>query len=192
MGQEIKEENPSVTLSQNIKKSRSFAKFTNDGQRGWFKGVELSYREFIYNNTTVHKTGLRLSLGNRLNRRWYVGALAGIDMTTPRSLDVTDSSEDGSTINLKRKDKIYIPIMAEGRFYFGEAKFMPYLYYDLGYEFSHISAPFWNFGLGFDCKVAKFKSLLFGFGFGEGRFEFVTRDKVVSAVVVNAKVGFNF
>lgn len=121
-----------------------------------------------------------------------MGVLAGIDMTTPRSLDVEDSSGEGTTESLERKDKIYVPIMAEVRFYFGEAKFMPYLYYDLGYEFSHISAPFWNFGLGFDWKVAKSKSLLFGFGFGEGKFEFVTRDKVVAATVLNVKVGFNF
>lgn len=151
-----------------------------DLQHGWQKGVEYSVRGFgTIGVAGATKYGAHFVIGNRVTEHWYFGAMTGIDITTPLDIkSIDDPYEEAAAWEISRKDKIYVPIIGEIRFYFGTAKCMPYLYTDLGAEFSHTSSGLWTLGAGLDINTRKIKSLYIATGFGFGGYETTEDDYV--------------
>lgn len=150
-----------------------------DLQHGWQKGVEYSVRGFgTIGCAGATKYGAHFVIGNRVTEHWYFGAMTGIDITTPWTIDNVGDSELEKEWEIDRKDKIYVPIIGEIRFYFGTAKCMPYLYTDIGAEFSHTSTGLWTLGAGLDINTRKIKSLYIATGFGFGGYETTDDDWV--------------
>lgn len=113
------------------------------------------------------KHGLHYLAGYRFTRHWYVGGIVGLDLTTPFSF--TSWGTEPTTVT--RKDKVYVPIMADVRFYFKPARVSTYLYTNLGAEFSHTTAGIFMFGLGFDIRTIKSQCVNLSLGIGSSQWE---------------------
>lgn len=141
-------------------------------QHGWQKGVEVSTRGFgTIGAFGATKRGVHFVMGNRITEHWYFGGIAGVDITTPWKIDNVGDSQTEKEWEFDRKDKFYVPIIGEVRFYFGTAKCMPYLYNNIGVEFSHSTSGLWTLGAGLDINTQRFKSLYIALGFGFGGYE---------------------
>lgn len=175
-------------------------------------GAEVSLR----NMATIgiegaQKCGVRYLAGYRFTKRWYVGGIVGVDMTVPftitrRGVSTITSGggvEESYNYSMTRKDKVYVPVMADVRFYCNVNRVSTYLYANLGAEFSHSTAGIYLFGLGFDVNTVKAQCLNISLGIGAGSWESTDSEwwgdlavneglRLYEGLVFNLKLGYAF
>lgn len=155
------------------KKRELYSAEVEAATHGLRMGGEYSLRTMGGNlSVGAAKHGLHYLAGYRFTRHWYVGGIVGVDLTTPFSfnqLEVSKIGEEPITVN--RKDKVYVPIMADIRFYFKPARVSTYLYTNLGAEFSHLTAGIFMFGLGFDIRTVDSQCVNLSLGVGSSQWE---------------------
>lgn len=145
--------------------------------------------------TSVNKHGFHYFAGYRFNRHWYVGGVAGIDLTTP----FTVSYYDGSN-SISRSDKVYVPVVADVRYYFRPARVSTYLYTNLGAEFSKYVGGIYLFGIGFDIRTKGSQCVNLSLGFGSSQYETYYTESIGGGLVLgkrgglaaNLKLGYAF
>lgn len=165
-------------------------------------GGEYSLRTMGGNQSVgATKHGLHYLAGYRFTRHWYVGGIVGVDLTTPFSFNQSSVSvlgEEPTTVN--REDKVYVPVMADVRFYFKPARISTYLYTNIGAEFSHSTAGIFMFGLGFDIRTIDSQCVNLSLGIGSSKWETFYRgigmDEVQygmkGSLAFNLKLGYMF
>lgn len=173
---------------------------------GWRFGGEYSARKFNTIGTRpATKRGLHATVGYRFNKHWYVGGITGIDLTFPFEIKRDGYVDDDINYSIERKDKVYIPIIIEPRYYFNYAKFATYLYVNNGVEFSSSTSGIGTFGLGFDWNIKDTKCVNMAFGLGLGGWESADGDFMAGigeeenggygptdGFVFSFKIGFSF
>ncbi len=158
-------------LDKVIAKEKKYAAL-EENLSGWRFGGEYSARRF--NTIDVRpavKRGLHATAGYRFNKHWYVGGLAGVDLTCPFEITRDGYVDDKANYSVTREDKIYVPIMVEPRFYFNYAKTSVYLCVDAGYEISSSSAATATLGLGLDYNIKNSKCVNIAFSLGMGSWD---------------------
>ena len=144
---------------------------------GWRLGGDYSYKTLILGGSIpATKHGLHFTAGYRLTKRWYFGGIIGIDMTTPFDIVRDEYVDDDYNFEIPRKDKIYIPVMADIRYYLKVARISTYLYTNLGAEISNKINFAQMYGIGFDVHTVKSQSVNVKLGFGTGCFESANDD----------------
>lgn len=117
------------------------------------------------------KHGVNYLVGYRFTKRWYVGGIVGVAMTTPFTITRSGWVEESYNYSITRQDKVYVPVMADVRFYCNVNRVSTYLYTNLGAEFSHTTAGIFLFGLGFDVHTVKSQCVNISLGVGMGSWE---------------------
>ncbi len=140
--------------------------------QGLRMGGEYSVRTFGTADVIgAKKHGFHYLAGYRFTKRWYVGGIVGLDLTTPFNIVRSGFVEESYNYSISRKDKVYVPVMADVRFYCNVNRVSSYLYTNLGAEFSHSTAGIFLFGLGFDVHTIKDQCVNLSFGIGMGSWE---------------------
>lgn len=135
-------------------------------------GAEYSYRPMGTIGTQgATKHGVRYLIGYRFTRCWYVGGIVGVDLTTPFTISRDGYYDQSLNYSISRKDKVYIPVMADIRLYFNVARVSTYLYTNVGAEFSSTIAAIGLLGLGFDIHTVKDQCVNLSLGVGLGSWE---------------------
>lgn len=176
-------------------------------------GAEFSLRNMASIGVEgAQKFGVRYLAGYRFTKRWYVGGIVGVDVTTPFTITrsnvytTTGSGEvvDGYNYSMTRKDKVYVPVMADVRFYCNVNRVSTYLYTNLGAEFSHSTAGIYLFGVGFDVNTVKAQCLNISLGIGAGSWETTDSEwlgdlaaneeglRLFNGLAFNLKLGYSF
>lgn len=203
-GQTTKEERVQAILNKKQQKEYYKAEL-QDAMLGFRQGAEYSVRNF----STVgimggKKHGFHYLAGYRFTKCWYVGGVVGLDMTTPFTIKREGYMEESYNYSIERKDKIYVPIMADVRCYLNTSRVSTYLYTNLGAEFSHTTAAIALFGLGFDVHTVKDQCVNIGLGIGMGSWESAEGTHMASfgdgnplydkydGFVFNFKIGYSF
>ncbi len=173
-GQTSKEERVQKILEKN-QKNELYRAELEDAMLGLRMGGEYSFRTMGLTGTkAAQKHGVHYQIGYRFTKHWYVGGIVGVDLTTPFIIqgESNDWSE-GQTYydEFERTDKVYVPIMADVRFYFKPQRVSTYLFTNLGAEFSSITGVITLFGLGFDIHTVKSQCLNIGLAVGTSNFE---------------------
>lgn len=171
---------------------------------GFRQGAEYSLRNL---NTVgvikAKKHGFHYLAGYRFTKHWYVGGVVGIDLTTPTTITRTGYLDESLNYSIERKDKVYVPVMADVRFYFKPRRISTYLFTNLGAEFSSSTAMITTFGLGWDVHTVKDQCVNIGLGVGMGSWETAPGDLLpelddvskygkYDGFVFNFKLGYSF
>ena len=81
---------------------------------GWHMGAEYSLRRMsTLGATPATKHGVHFLGGYRFTKRWYLGGIAGVDVTTPFSIVEDEFVMDEYNYEIDRDDKIYGVLMAD-------------------------------------------------------------------------------
>lgn len=202
-GQEVKDENVKSILEKNEQREVYQAKL-EDSMLGFRMGAEYSLRSF---NTIgvvgATKHGVHIVAGYRFTKHWYVGGIVGADITTPFVVTNTEEgyyNDPNFNYYYDRDDIVYIPVIADIRYYFNVKKVSTYLFANLGAEFSTITATIASLGIGFDIHTTKDQCVNVGLGLGLGSWmsgETTYQKKPleldpVDGFVFNLKVGYSF
>ncbi|MBQ1225092.1 MAG: hypothetical protein IIX82_03925 [Alistipes sp.] len=172
---------------------------------GFRMGAEYSLRRFSTIGVfPAIKHGFHFLAGYRFTKRWYVGGIAGIDITTPFTITRSGYIDEASNFSIQRNDKVYAPIMADVRLYMNVNRASTFLYTNLGAEFSKIVTPIAVLGLGVDVHTVKDQSVLLALGVGMGSWCSANNDPFwdtpqhgigygkTLGFVFNFKVGYSF
>lgn len=203
-GQTTKEERVQAILDKNQQKELYKAEL-EDAMHGFRQGVEYSIRNFsTLGVMSAKKHGFHYLAGYRFTKCWYVGGIAGIDITTPFTIKREGYVDESLNYSIERKDKVYVPIMADVRCYLNTNRFSTYLYTNLGAEFSHTTAGIALFGIGGDIHTVKNQCVNISLGIGLGSWEsaegthMATLDggdisyEQCDGFVFNFKIGYSF
>lgn len=173
-GQATKEERVQAILDKNQQKELYRAEL-EEAMLGLRMGGEYSFRTMgLIATKPANKHGLHYQIGYRFTEHWYVGGIVGVDLTTPFIIQGESNDwDEGQTYynEFERTDKVYVPIMADVRFYFKPQRVSTYLFTNLGAEFSSITGIITLFGLGFDIHTVKSQCLNIGLAIGTSNFE---------------------
>ena len=188
-------------LSKQESKLLYRAKLAED-MKGWRFGADLSYNKIVpsLGEEGVVKYGLHFNAGYRFSRRFYLGAIVGIDMTTPFNID---NSTSFTKEKISRKDKIYVPVMADARFYFNVARVSTFIYGNVGGEFSNNISFTYACGFGLDIHTVKSQCANIKLGIGRGNFETMlingdlfsdeeSKYGLTNGLALNIKIGYSF
>lgn len=135
-----------------------------DAQHGHHFGFALSSTALVGLNDGGLKNGALLFYGNRLSEHWMLGGMVGADVLTPTEVTYYESYTDKQkTIE---RPMMSFPVMGEVRFYFGTARFMPYLYTDIGASISKYTGVIWNTGIGSDINFKDSHTIFLSLGLG--------------------------
>lgn len=166
-----KQERLQNILEKNEKKAMYKAE-VEANMLGFRMGGEYSFRTLgTLGVKGAKKQGVRYLAGYRFTKRWYVGGIVGVDVTTPFNIVRSGWVEESYNYSISRKDKVYAPIIADVRFYCNVNRVSTFLYTNLGAEFSSSTAPIVLFGLGFDIHTVKSQCVNLSFGVGMGSWE---------------------
>ena len=203
-GQTSKEERVQKILEKNQQKELYRAEL-EDAMLGFRQGAEYSLRTFgTVGVMGAKKHGFHYLAGYRFTKHWYVGGIVGVDLTTPFTITREGYMDDALNYSIERKDKVYVPVIADVRFYFKPRRVCTYLFTNLGAEFSSSTAGVVLFGLGWDVHTVKDQCVNIGLGVGMGSWETaagthmaildggnVAYDKY-DGFVFNFKLGYSF
>lgn len=172
---------------------------------GWHMGAEYSLRKMVASgakNATKH--GIHFLGGYRFTKRWYLGGIAGVDVTTPFTISENDYIDEEDNYSIDREDKVYGLIMADARFYMSVRRVSTYLFANYGVEYSKKLMQTGLVGLGFDIHTKKSQSVNIGLGLGLGSCystndglydDLIAKDNgygPVDCFVFNIKLGYTF
>lgn len=203
-GQTSKEERVQKILEKNQQKELYRAEL-EDAMLGFRQGAEYSLRTFgTVGVMGAKKHGFHYLAGYRFTKHWYVGGIVGVDLTTPFTITREGYMDDALNYSIEREDKVYVPVIADVRFYFKPKRVSTYLFTNLGAEFSSSTAGVVLFGLGWDVHTVKDQCVNIGLGVGMGSWESaegthmatldggnVTYEKC-DGFVFNFKLGYSF
>ena len=203
-GQTSKEERVQKILEKNQQKELYRAEL-EDAMLGFRQGAEYSLRTFGTAGVMgAKKHGFHYLAGYRFTKHWYVGGIVGVDLTTPFTITREGYMDDALNYSIEREDKVYVPVIADVRFYFKPNRVSTYLFTNLGAEFSSSTAGIVLFGLGWDVHTVKDQCVNIGLGVGMGSWESaegthmanldggnVTYEKC-DGFVFNFKLGYSF
>lgn len=202
--QTAKEQRVQKILEENQRKEIYKAELV-DSMRGLRMGGEYSYRSFgTAGAVGANKHGFHYLAGYRFNKRWYLGAITGIDITTPFTVTNTEEgsfSDESLNYHIDREDKVYIPLIADIRYYCGINRVSTYLFTNIGAEFSSSTASIFTFGLGWDVHTVKDQCVNIGLGIGMGSWESAETSHMTTGkptyelcdgFVFNFKLGYSF
>ena len=203
-GQTSKEERVQKILEKNQQKELYRAEL-EDAMLGFRQGAEYSLRTFgTVGVMGAKKHGFHYLAGYRFTKHWYVGGIVGVDLTTPFTITREGYMDDALNYSIEREDKVYVPVIADVRFYFKPNRVSTYLFTNLGAEFSSSTAGIVLFGLGWDVHTVKDQCVNIGLGVGMGSWESaegthmanldggnVTYEKC-DGFVFNFKLGYSF
>jgi hypothetical protein len=203
-GQTSKEERVQKILEKNQQKELYRAEL-EDAMLGFRQGAEYSLRTFGTAGVMgAKKHGFHYLAGYRFTKHWYVGGIVGVDLTTPFTITREGYMDDALNYSIEREDKVYVPVIADVRFYFKPKRVSTYLFTNLGAEFSSSTAAIVLFGLGWDVHTVKDQCVNIGLGVGMGSWETaegthmatldggnVAYDKY-DGFVFNFKLGYSF
>lgn len=135
-------------------------------------GGEYSFRPLVgFEGQGVQKHGIHYLAGYRFTKRWYVGGIVGVDVTTPFRIERSGYADESLNFSIDRKDKVYVPVMADVRFYCNVNRVSTFLYANVGAEFSHSTAIIGLWGLGLDINTVKAQCVNVRLGIGLGEYE---------------------
>ena len=157
---------------------------------GWRMGAEYSLRKMLVSggkNATKH--GVHFVGGYRFNKRWYLGGIAGIDVTTPFTIVEDEYVFADDNYEVDRKDKIYGLIMADARFYMSIKRVSTYLFANYGIEYSKELLQSGLVGLGFDIHTKKSQSVNIGLGLGSCH---TTNDGIIGEILNEKDHGYGY
>ena len=203
-GQTSKEERVQKILEKNQQEELYRAEL-EDAMLGFRQGAEYSLRTFgTIGVMGAQKHGFHYLAGYRFTKHWYVGGIVGVDLTTPFTITREGYMDDALNYSIERKDKVYVPVIADVRFYFKPRRVSTYLFTNLGAEFSSSTAAILLLGLGWDVHTVKDQCVNIGLGVGMGSWETaegthmatldggnVAYDKY-DGFVFNFKLGYSF
>ena len=203
-GQTSKEEKVQKILEKNQQQELYRAEL-EDAMHGFRQGAEYSLRTFgTIGVMGAQKHGFHYLAGYRFTKHWYVGGIVGVDLTTPFTIKREGYMDDALNYTIERKDKVYVPVIADVRFYFKPRRVSTYLFTNLGAEFSSSTAAILLLGLGWDVHTVKDQCVNIGLGVGMGSWETaegthmatldggnVAYDKC-DGFVFNFKLGYSF
>ena len=202
-GQTTKEERVQAILEKKQQKELYKAEL-EDAMHGFRQGAEYSVRTFgTVGIMGAKKHGLHYLAGYRFTKCWYVGGVVGLDVTTPFTITRSGYVDDMYNYSISRKDKIYIPVMADVRCYMNTSRVSSYVYTNFGAEFSSSTAAIALLGLGFDIHTVKDQCVNIGLGLGMGSWESADGTHMLSddgnpnydkydGFVFNFKIGYSF
>ena len=148
-----KQERIQRILEKNEKKAMYKAE-VEANMHGLRMGGEYSFRTLAgFEGQGVQKHGIHYLAGYRFTKRWYVGGIVGVDVTTPFKIVRSGYADESLNFSIDRKDKVYVPIMADVRFYCNVNRISTFLYANLGAEFSSSTAIIGLWGLGFRLGI---------------------------------------
>lgn len=178
-GQTSKEERVQKILERNHQEELFNAQL-EDTMLGFHQGIEYSYRSFgTLEIAGAKKNGVHYLAGYRFSRHWYVGGIVGVDVTTPFKIEMRPIWGGDAKAYAKRKDKIYIPAIADIRFYFAPKRVSTFLFANIGAEFSTSTASVTMFGIGWDILTSKYNCVNIGLGLGMGAWESVGEESML-------------
>lgn len=203
-GQTSKEERVQKILEKN-QQNELYKAELEDAMLGFRQGAEYSLRTFgTIGVMGAKKHGFHYLAGYRFTKHWYVGGIVGVDLTTPFTITREGYMDDALNYSIEREDKVYVPVIADVRFYFKPKRVSTYLFTNLGAEFSSSTASIVLFGLGWDVHTVKDQCVNVGLGIGMGSWESaegthmatldggnVAYDKY-DGFVFNFKLGYSF
>lgn len=202
--QEIKNERVQAILAKKQQKDIYKAEL-EDAMHGFRMGAEYSMRRFgTIGAIPAIKHGFHYLAGYRFTKCWYVGGIAGIDITTPFTMTRTGYIDNTYNFSVQRNDKVYASIMADVRLYMNVNRASTFLYTNLGAEFSSIITPIAIFGLGVDIHTIKDQSVFLALGVGMGSWCSANSDTIfdtdkhginygkTDGFVFNLKLGYSF
>lgn len=176
-----------------------------ENMKGWRFGGEYSSKKLVLGGALpATKHGIHFNAGYRLSKRWYLGGIIGVDMTTPFDIVRDDYVDDDYNFSIPRKDKIYIPVMADVRYYLKVARISTYLYTNVGTEISNKINFGQMYGLGFDIHTIKSQCVNIKLGFGTSCYESANDDclwdtkengvgyGIYDGFAFNFKLGYSF
>lgn len=170
-GQTSKEERVQKILEKNQQEELYRAEL-EDAMHGFRQGAEYSVRTFgTVGVMGAKKHGFHYLAGYRFTKHWYVGGIVGLDLTTPFTITREGYMDDALNYSIEREDKVYVPVIADVRFYFEPKRVSTYLFTNLGAEFSSSTAAIVLFGLGWDVHTVKDQCVNIGLGVGLGSWE---------------------
>ena len=170
-GQTSKEERVQKILEKNQQEELYRAEL-EDAMHGFRQGAEYSVRTFgSVGVMGAKKHGFHYLAGYRFTKHWYVGGIVGLDLTTPFTITREGYMDDTLNYSIEREDKVYVPVIADVRFYFKPKRVSTYLFTNLGAEFSSSTAAIVLFGLGWDVHTVKDQCVNIGLGVGLGSWE---------------------
>ena len=170
-GQTSKEERVQKILEKNQQEELYRAEL-EDAMHGFRQGAEYSVRTFgTVGVMGAKKHGFHYLAGYRFTKHWYVGGIVGLDLTTPFTITREGYMDDTLNYSIEREDKVYVPVIADVRFYFKPKRVSTYLFTNLGAEFSSSTAAIVLFGLGWDVHTVKDQCVNIGLGVGLGSWE---------------------
>ena len=199
--QTTNEERVQKILEKNQKQELYRAEI-EDAMLGFRQGAEYSYRSFgTVGVMGGNKHGFHYLAGYRFSKHWYVGGIVGIDLTTPFTITREGYVDDRLNYAIEREDKVYVPVIADIRFYFKPKRVSTYLFTNLGAEFSGNTAGIFTFGLGWDVHTIKDQCVNIGLGIGMGSWEsadgthladYNPHYDMYDGFVFNFKLGYSF
>ena len=203
-GQTSKEEKVQKILEKNQQQELYRAEL-EDAMHGFRQGAEYSLRTFgTIGVMGAQKHGFHYLAGYRFTKHWYVGGIVGVDLTTPFTIKREGYMDDALNYSIERKDKVYVPVIADVRFYFKPRRVSTYLFTNLGAEFSSSTAAILLLGLGWDVHTVKDQCVNIALSVGMGSWETaegthmatldggnVAYDKC-DGFVFNFKLGYSF
>lgn len=170
-GQTSKEDRVQKILEKNQEQEIYRAEL-EDAMLGFRQGAEYSVRSFSTLGVMgAKKHGFHYLAGYRFTKHWYVGGVVGLDLTTPFTITREGYMDDALNYSIEREDKVYVPVVADVRFYFKPRRVSTYLFTNLGAEFSSSTATIVTFGLGWDVHTVKDQCVNIGLGVGMGSWE---------------------
>ena len=202
-GQTTKEERVQAILDKKQQKELYKAEL-QDAMHGFRQGAEYSLRTFsTVGIMKAQKHGFHYLAGYRFTKCWYVGGIVGLDITTPFTITRSGYLEDMYNYSINRKDKVYVPVMADVRCYMNTNRVSSYVYTNLGAEFSHSTAAIALLGVGLDIHTVKDQCVNVSLGLGMGSWESAEGTHMLSeggnphyekydGFVFNLKLGYSF
>lgn len=135
-----------------------------DRTEGWEDYDDYSWEVSYY---TSYEIGVNAFYGKRFSEYWMLIGSVGVDYRkSSYSWDKRVSEYTWETF-YGEDNIIGIPVVGEGRFYFGTARCMPFVHASAGIHISKSIGYLYNFGFGLDYNYSKSNTVYLALGFGK-------------------------
>lgn len=159
-------------------------------QHGSHYGLTLSLTPFVdAAGSDEAKFGVFGFYGHRFSERWMVTGYAGIDI----SPSYVYEGIFGDSVTYPTA--VSVPIIAEGRFYFGTARFMPFIFLDYGVAISKYTGTLFNAGFGSDLNLFGKHTIFSTLGIGMSPHVWLNPNSEfagTSEFALNIRIGYYF
>lgn len=158
-------------------------------QHGSHYGLTLSLTPFVSAEKSEEaKFGVFGFYGHRFSEHWMVTGYAGIDISP-------SYVHEGFVDSVTYPTAVSVPIIAEGRFYFGSARFMPFIFLDYGVAISKYTGTLFNAGFGSDLNLFGKHTIFSTLGIGMSPHVWLNPNSEfvgTSEFALNIRIGYYF